>query len=49
MAAAVSGFFTWIAANLPDFLLSHPVIDILAIAVGICVITLVFRLIRLRA
>lgn len=48
MASAVTGFFTWIAEYLPDFLLSHPVIDVLGVAVGIWVVALVFRLIRMR-
>lgn len=48
MISAVSGFLTWCAESLPDFLFAHPVIDILGVAVGIWVIALVFRLLTVR-
>lgn len=48
MFAGVTAFFSWIALYLPDFLMSHPVIDILAVAVSIWVIALVARLLRTR-
>lgn len=48
MYAGVTAFFSWIIEYLPDFLMSHPVIDILAVAVAIWVIALVMRLLRTR-
>lgn len=48
MYSAVTDWFTWIIAQIPYFLLSHPVIDILGLAVAVWVIALVARLLRLR-
>lgn len=48
MASSVTAWFTWIISYLPDFLMSHPVIDLLGLMVAIGLIAFVARLIRLR-
>lgn len=44
MNSAVSAFFTLLIQELPDFLMAHPVIDVIAIAITVWVISLVARL-----
>lgn len=44
MSQSVMDFFTWMSVNIPAFLWSHPVIDLLAVAVAVWVVSLVFCL-----
>lgn len=48
MTSSVTALLTWVISFLPDFLMSHPIIDLLALGVVIWLISLVSRLIKLR-
>lgn len=48
MTSSVTALLTWVVTYIPPFLMSHPVIDILALGVVAWLVALVARLIRLR-
>lgn len=48
MTSSVTAMLTWVIEYLPDFLMSHPVVDFLALGVVVLLIAFVARLIRFR-
>lgn len=46
MASAVSGFLTWTVTYIPDFLLTHPIVDFLGAFVAIWVVGFLIHLLR---
>lgn len=48
MTSSVTALFTWLITYLPDFLMSHPVIDFLALAVVFIIVAFISRLLRNR-